>query len=73
MDLTKTKMNNIIKKYKKKFEQHEKEWVYICKMARKKNGLPTVYEHERYNSKGNQLFKALINDLVVSSAVAEKI
>ena len=62
MELTKTKLNNILKKYRAKLEQHEKEWVEICKKARLKTGLPTIYEHESYNSKGNQLFKALINE-----------
>lgn len=30
MELTKTKLNKILKKYKEKLEQHENEWKAIC-------------------------------------------
>lgn len=67
MELTKTKLNNILKKYRQKLEQHEKEWEETCKKARARNtethiALPTIYEHEAHNSKGNQLFKALMKE-----------
>jgi hypothetical protein len=71
MELTKTKLNKILKKYKVKLEQHNKEWKDICskKCARKDLGdgnfemtTPSIYDHEKHNSKGNQLFKNLMKE-----------
>lgn len=67
MELTKTKLNNILKKYRRKLEDHEKEWIETCKRARLKStethiSMPTIYDHESYNSKGNQLFKSLMKE-----------
>lgn len=67
MELTKTKLNNILKKYRKKLEDHEQEWIEICKKARMSSTddyivLPTIYDHEHHNSKGNQLFISLMKE-----------
>lgn len=67
MELTKTKLNKILKRYRVKLEQHEKEWQETCRKARLKStethiALPTIYEFESHNSKGNQLFKALMEE-----------
>ena len=69
MELTKTKLNKILKKYKVKLEQHEKSWQELCrkKMVRTDLGngqfsttMPSIYDHENHNSKGSQLFKDLM-------------
>jgi len=63
-ELTKTKLHKILKKYRAKLEQHEKSWQDVCsrKMKKVKGGitLPSIYDHEKHNSKGNQLFKELM-------------
>lgn len=68
MELTKTKLNKILKKYRLKLEQHNKEWEQICKKKCKSETIgehisitaPNIYDHERHNSKGAQLFKDLM-------------
>lgn len=68
MELTKTfLLNNILKKYRVKLEQHEKEWQETCRKVALNNtdthiALPTIYEFESHSSKGNQLFKALMSE-----------
>jgi hypothetical protein len=71
MELTKTKLNKILKKYKIKLEQHNKEWDDLCrkKCTRKDLGngefemtMPSIYDHEKHNSKGAQLFKDLMTE-----------
>ena len=67
MELTKTKLNKILKKYKFKLEQHEKEWRETCHKIMKYNTpesmvLPSIYVHEEHNSKGAQLFKDLMKE-----------
>lgn len=67
MELTKTKLNKILKKYREKLEQHEKEWRETCHKIMKNNSekgivLPSIYTHEAHNSKGAQLFKDLMNE-----------
>jgi len=70
MELTKSKLNKILKKYKVKFEQHNKEWEEICrnKCKREFEGdkviitTPSIYDHERHNSKGATLFKDLMKE-----------
>lgn len=37
MELTKTKLNKILKTYRVKLEQHEKEWQETCRKARLKS------------------------------------
>jgi len=32
MELTKTKLNKILKKYRVKLEQHNKEWEELCRI-----------------------------------------
>lgn len=70
MELTKTKLNKILKKYRIKLEQHNKEWEELC---RKKHSIkevgemieittPSIYDHERHNSKGATLFKDLMKE-----------
>jgi len=66
-ELTKTKLNKILKKYRAKLEQHDKEWEELCNKLRLQStetekALPTIYQHERYNSKGAQLFRELMNE-----------
>lgn len=69
MELTKTKLNKILKKYRIKLEQHNKEWEEVCrkKCSTKDIGndqfemtMPSIYDHERHNSKGATLFKDLM-------------
>lgn len=67
MELTKTKLNKILKKYKIELEKLDKDWQDTCKKVRMRNtethiALPTIYEHERHNSKGSQLFKNLMKE-----------
>jgi hypothetical protein len=67
MELTKSKLNQILKKYKHKLEQHDKEWEEICQKYRKKSTeneilSPTIYDHESHSSKGSQLFRELVNE-----------
>ena len=67
MELTKTKLNKILKKYRVKLEQHEQEWKDICNKIMKNNSekemvLPSIYVHEAHNSKGSKLFKDLIQE-----------
>jgi CTP:phosphocholine cytidylyltransferase-like protein len=69
MELTKTKLNKILKKYRIKLEQHNKEWKDLCAKKCKQidlgNGqfemtMPSIYDHESHNSKGATLFKDLM-------------
>ena len=70
MELTKTKLNKILKKYKVKLDQHNKEWEEVCrkKCTRKDEGehiimtTPSIYDHEKHNSKGAKLFKDLMQE-----------
>lgn len=69
MELTKTKLHKILKKYKVKLEQHDQEWKDLCNKLSKSRGgntftydLPDIYEHERHNSKGAKLFKELMSE-----------
>lgn len=70
MELTKTKLNNILKKYKLKLDQHNKEWEQICKQKMKREIVddkiiittPSIYDHEQHNSKGAQLFKDIMTE-----------
>lgn len=71
MELTKTKLHNILKKYRIKLEQHDKEWEELCRKVCKREDVgddkfilttPSIYDHERHNSKGAKLFKDLIKE-----------
>jgi hypothetical protein len=70
MELTKTKLNKILKKYRMKLEQHNKEWEELCRKKCKREDVgdkivmttPSIYDHERHNSKGSQLFKDLMKE-----------
>jgi len=70
MELTKTKLNKILKKYRMKLEQHNKEWEELCRKKCKSENVgdkivlttPSIYDHERHNSKGAQLFKDLMKE-----------
>jgi hypothetical protein len=70
MELTKTKLNKILKKYRVKLEQHNKEWEELCRKKCKSENVgdkivmttPSIYDHERHNSKGAQLFKDLMKE-----------
>ena len=69
-ELTKSKLNKILKKYRVKLEQHDKEWEAICrkKCSRTFDGDhvkitgPSLADHERHNSKGAQLFKSIMEE-----------
>ncbi len=68
MELTKTKLNKILKKYKVKLDQHNKAWDDLCKRKCKSENVgdkivmttPSIYDHESHNSKGATLFKDLM-------------
>ena len=71
MELTKTKLNKILKKYRIKLEQHDKAWTELCKKKCKTTDLgngqiemttPSIYDHESHNSKGATLFKDLMSE-----------
>jgi len=70
MELTKTKLNKILKTYRFKLEQHEQEWEELCrkKCKREIDGenititTPSIYDHERHNCKGAKLFKDLMQE-----------
>lgn len=70
MELTKTKLNKILKKYRMKLEQHNKEWEELCRKKCKSENIwdnifmttPSIYDHERHNSKGAKLFKDLMKE-----------
>lgn len=67
MILTRTKLHKILKKYNLAHKQHNDEWKEVCRKARLKStetriSLPTIYDHEKINSKGSQLFKDFINE-----------
>lgn len=71
MELSKTKLNKILKKYKVKLEQHENEWKELCRKA-SKNDVTTETHIERYSPserqtlthvlKGDKLFKDLMKE-----------
>lgn len=68
MELTKTKLHNILKKYRVKLEQHNKEWETLSREKFKYENVgemlkittPSIYDYERHNSKGAALFKELM-------------
>ena len=70
MELTKSKLNKILKKYKVKLEQHNKEWDELCRKKCKREDvgdmiamtMPSIYDHERHNSKGATLFEDLMKE-----------
>lgn len=70
-ELTKSKLNKILKKYQAKLEQHNKEWEDLCAKIRRENpireegdkiiiAMPTIHQHEAHNSKGAQLFRSIM-------------
>jgi len=67
-ELTKTKLNKILKKYRLELDYHEKSWKDLCKKRRSESTkedmimMPNIYDHEKHNSKGNQLFKNLMSE-----------
>lgn len=70
MELTKTKLNKILKNYRVKLEQHNKEWEELCRKKCKQEVVgdkiimttPSIYDHEKHNSKGATLFKNLMKE-----------
>jgi len=71
MELSKTKLNKILKKYKDKLEQHEKEWTEICRKAGKNDittethitrHFPSDRQTLTYVLKGDKLFKDLMKE-----------
>jgi len=69
MELTKTKLHKILKKYNQKLERHNQDWKDLCEKLpkNKDNGdgtfmysMPSIYDHERHHSKGSQLFKDIM-------------
>ena len=66
-ELTNTKLHKVLKKYRAKHEQHNREWEEICRKVSERNTsgkiyLPTIYQHEAHNSKGYRLFKDLMQE-----------
>lgn len=80
MELTKNKLNTILKKYRVKLEQHNKEWDELCKKKCKKKiegehvviTTPSIYDHEKHNSKGAKLFKDLMKEFEPYEVFAKK-
>ena len=70
MELTKTKLNNILKKYRFLLEQHNKEWKKLCinKCKHEVEGehiiiaTPSICDQEIHNSVGAKLFKDLMKE-----------
>ena len=67
MELTKTKLNNILEKYRNELEKLNKEWEETCKKARIKStstqsAFPTIYDHESHNAKGCKLFELFVKE-----------
>lgn len=69
MELSKTKLHKILKKYRRKLEQHDREWKELCARVMKREDLgngqfvttmPSIFDHEKHNSKGAQLFRDLM-------------
>ena len=68
MELTKTKLHKIIKRYNSILEQHNKNWSDICKKASLKNTenefwTPNIYEYQEHTSKGQGYFQNLMEEL----------
>ena len=80
MELTKSKLNKILKKYRMKLEQHNKEWEEFCRKKCKSENVgdkiimttPSIYDHERHNSKGATLFKDLMKEFEGYEVFAKK-
>lgn len=70
MELTKSKLNKILKKYRHKLEQYDRGWEELCrkKMKREVRGdkiivtTPSIYDHESYNYKGAELFRQFVKE-----------
>jgi hypothetical protein len=71
MELTKTKLHKILKNYKVKLEQLDKEWEAICRKAGKNDittethitrHFPSDRESLTHALKGHKLFKDLMNE-----------
>lgn len=71
MELSKTKLNKILKKYKVRLEQHEEEWKSICRKAGKNDittethvtrHFPSERESLTHALKGDKLFKELMKE-----------
>ncbi len=68
MELTKSKLNKILKKYRAKLNLHNREWEELCRRKCKRAfegdkvviTTPSIYDHEQHNSKGAKLFKDLM-------------
>lgn len=68
MELTKTKLHNILKKYRAKLEQHDNEWKAICKAKWRtvidgdhiEVTTPSIYDHQSHTAKGSQLFRDMM-------------
>jgi hypothetical protein len=67
MELTKTKMHNILKKYRAAREQLNKDWSDTCRRVNMRStethiALPSIYEFEAQSSKGSALFINLMKE-----------
>lgn len=68
MELTKTKLHNILKRYRVELERHNREWEEICRKKCKNEfdgdmvtiTTPSIYDYERHNSKGAYLFRQIM-------------
>ena len=82
MELSKTKLNKIIKKYKEKLEQHENEWKVICKKAGKNDITTETHITRHFPSdrqtlthvlKGDKLFKDLMKEFDSYEVLPKKV
>lgn len=71
MELSKTKLNKILKNYKVKLEQHNNQWQSICRKAAKNDittethitrHFPSDKETLTHVLKGDKLFKDLMKE-----------
>lgn len=67
----KTKLYNIIKKYNKILNDHNKSWESLCKNLSNLNSdrdknkfiVPTIYQHQEHTSKSHTILINLIKEL----------
>lgn len=66
-ELTRTKLNNILRKYKQRLATHEKEWEDLCAKYHSKNikensifHTPSIFEHQSHTSAGDKLFRNIM-------------
>lgn len=66
-ELTKTKLHNILKKYRLERELLEKDWEKTCQKVSMRStetsiAVPSIYQHEAHSSKGRRLFMDIMKE-----------